>query len=176
MNKLLVLIFLCSATYSFAQHFEGIPSGTERIASSNHQFEKKVLALVNKIRKKRHKKPLKWNESLAHAARYHAMDMAQDKYFEHDTQDLQKNGSHKKVCDSFVRMDKFVDDNVFASAENIQAGADTPEEVVMAWMKSRGHRRNILAKGARYLGVGYIYLEESPYQIYWVQNFGNAKN
>ena len=56
-------------------------------------------------------------------------------------------------------------------AENIAAGADTPEAVVEQWMNSPGHRANILDPELRELGVGYCYEEGSAYGSYWVQLF-----
>jgi uncharacterized protein YkwD len=70
-------------------------------------------------------------------------------------------------------------------AENIAAGHDTAEAVVASWMKSPGHRANILNCSLRELGVGYyaqlddqsnVRLDNGqisgPYRYYWTQDFG----
>lgn len=168
----LVLGILILSSSSYAQDFKGCPTGAEQVSSSNITFEKEVLALVNKERKKRNKKPLKWQENLAHAARYHAKDMAVDGYFEHESHDKLKNGRHKQTCGIFERMAKFLDEKIYPRAENIAVGASTPQEVVNDWMQSKGHRKNILDKEAKYLGIGYIQDSNSEWGTYWVQCFG----
>jgi len=145
------------------------PTGEERVAVVNSTFEKEVLLLTNKERKKKGLKPLEWDETLAYSARYHAKDMAIDNYFDHDSFD-RKGKRLVKVCGIFERIESFI--NYPYLAENISAGRLTPEEVVKAWMKSTGHRKNILNKNMTRLGVGYYYKEDAEYGHYWVQNFG----
>lgn len=57
--------------------------------------------------------------------------------------------------------------------ENIAAGYLTAEEVVDAWMNSEGHRANILSANFKQIGIAATYKEDSEYEIYWVQIFGN---
>ena len=168
----MLFIMMLLPLYFTAQSFKGMPTGKEKIESSRAGFEKEVLALVNKERKKRGRKPLKWNNQLAYAARYHATDMAVDNYFDHPSQDRRRNGSHKTICNVFERMDKFVSNNIFSRAENIAVGEKTPTQVMKDWMSSSGHRRNILDKSAKYIGIGYIEVADSEWGEYWVQSFG----
>lgn len=165
MTKYILLFFLIHQLV-FAQK---CPTGEERVAVVNSTFEKEVLLLTNQERKKRGLKPLEWDETLAYSARYHAKDMAIDNYFDHDSYD--RKGKRKvKVCGIFERIESFI--NYPYLAENISAGRLTPEEVVKAWMKSTGHRKNILNKNMTRLGVGYYIKEDAEYGHYWVQNFG----
>jgi uncharacterized protein YkwD len=53
--------------------------------------------------------------------------------------------------------------------ENIAYGQSSPQAVVDAWMKSDGHRRNILNPDFTYLGVGVA--KSSSGRLYWVQLF-----
>lgn len=55
--------------------------------------------------------------------------------------------------------------------ENIAAGYRTPAAAVNGWMKSEGHRRNILNADYRHVGVGFYYLSGSKYGDHWVQLF-----
>jgi uncharacterized protein YkwD len=57
-------------------------------------------------------------------------------------------------------------------AENLAAGQQTPAAAVSAWMQSPGHRASILSPNLTDTGVGYVYLDGSPYGYYWVQEFG----
>ena len=68
----LILILFCGTL--FAQS----PSGKENIPTSNADFEKEMMSLINAFRKKHSLGALEWNESLAKAARYHAKDMFED--------------------------------------------------------------------------------------------------
>ena len=58
-------------------------------------------------------------------------------------------------------------------AENIAAGQGTPEKVMDNWMKSEGHRANILSDKFNQIGVGCF---ETADVIYWVQLFGNGED
>ncbi|NPD45510.1 MULTISPECIES: CAP domain-containing protein [unclassified Lentimicrobium] len=162
----IILTILFSSSIIFSQN---CPTGEERIESVNSSFEKEVLRLTNKERKKRSLSPVKYDEKLALAARYHAKDMAMENYFEHDSYDREKNRL-RKSCDIFERIGAFANYNYLA--ENISAGQLTPEEVLKAWMKSPGHKKNILNKDMTLLGVGFYENEDSEYGVYWVQNFG----
>ncbi|MCH2021752.1 MAG: CAP domain-containing protein [Saprospiraceae bacterium] len=172
MKYLNLILCLCLPYFVPAQIFKGLPTGKERIESSRKDFEREVLQLVNKERKKRKLKALLWNTQLAYAARYHAKDMATDEYFDHSTKDRLPNGRHKTICDVFERLDKFSEARIFSSAENIAAGENTPKQVMKSWMSSKLHKRNILDKEAKYIGIGYVEIRGSYYEDYWVQCFG----
>ena len=172
MKSIIFLSLFLFPIFLAAQNFKGKPTGSEEIKSSNLAFEKAILDLVNKERKKRRRKPLVWKDALAKSSRYHAKDMAVDGYFDHDFKDKRKRNGHKKVCGVFDRINQFVGTAIFARSENIAVGQMTPEEVMKHWMASKGHRQNILDKDAKYLGVGYIKADGSEWGTYWVQNFG----
>lgn len=57
-----------------------------------------------------------------------------------------------------------------ATGENIAAGQPDAASVVAGWMKSSGHRANILDK--RYTGLGVGFATGSCHRTYWVQIFG----
>lgn len=151
--------------------FVGCATGNENVSSSNLSFEQEVLNLVNIERKKRNLKPLALDENLSRAARYHAKDMAEDDYFNHNTFD-RKNGKLTQVtgCTTFERARKFTT-KYGSRAENISAGQTTPQEVMKTWMNSSGHRSNILNKNYTHIGIGY-YKTSKSYQYYWTQCFG----
>ena len=58
------------------------------------------------------------------------------------------------------------------AGENIASGQQTAEAVVAAWMKSPGHRANILNPHFGHLGVGAV-LNTATGQIYWTQLFSD---
>jgi uncharacterized protein YkwD len=133
-----------------------MPTGKENTPSTWPEAEQQVLKLTNLERKAHGLPPLKWDEDLARAARFHAAHMANHGYFDHDT--WGKSGQ----LECFKRISRFTKKG---SSENIARGQRTPKAVVDSWMKSPGHRANILRKETKTLGVGVC-------GTYWVQNFG----
>jgi uncharacterized protein YkwD len=139
----------------------------EVIGAQNEAFEQQVIDLVNQERSSRGLTLLKYSEGLTRAARYQAADMSQDNYFSHDTKD-RVNDQLKFVCGPWDRIANYYSG---ANGENAAAGYSTPEAVMQGWMKSDGHRSNILNPATRSIGVGF-YQGSDSYRYYWVQDFG----
>ncbi len=59
------------------------------------------------------------------------------------------------------------------AGENIAAGYGTPQDVMVAWMNSDGHRANILNSSFGQVGIGYYTDPNSVYGTFWVQIFTN---
>ncbi len=163
---------LLFASVAIAQSANTLPVGNEKVASSNIIFEQELLVLINKERKKRRLRAVKLQADLTNAARYHAEDMGKQNYFEHSSM-YRTGGKLKELCGPFDRIRQFTKGNVFASSENIAAGQQTPSEVLESWMTSSGHRKNILNKSNKFMGLGYVEVAGSEYGGYWVQIFGN---
>ena len=68
-----------------------------------------------------------------------------------------------------------IEGNWSSVGENIAYGADTPEEVVSMWMKSTGHKKNILSKDYNGVGFGISYhIDKNGNKIkYWCAVFTN---
>ncbi|POM69083.1 SCP-like extracellular protein [Phytophthora palmivora] len=62
-----------------------------------------------------------------------------------------------------------------AIAENVAAGQKNVDAVVNSWMKSPGHRRNILGNYTVF-GAAYAYNRNSKYKHSWAQVFGRGGN
>ena len=120
------------------------------------KFENEVVTLVNNIRVNYGLKPLLINWELARVARYKSTDMHDNKYFSHTSPTY---GSPFEMIRAF---------NIkFSSAgENIAKGYTSPKAVVDAWMKSPGHKANILNESYTQIGVGYV-----KDGNYWTQMF-----
>ncbi|HWD82800.1 MAG TPA: CAP domain-containing protein [Kribbella sp.] len=123
-----------------------------------------MLTLTNQERAKSGCGPLTFDTSLTNAAEEHAADMVDQHYFAHDSLDGRS---------PFDRM-KAAGFRGGSMAENIAVGYSTPAAVVAGWMKSPGHRANILNCGYTVIGIGY-----DPGQVKpdwgngsWVQDFG----
>jgi len=150
----------------FAPTYSGCGGATAPL--TNAAYEQQVVELVNAQRLANGSlPPYKRVETLDDAARYHAVDMAQDDYFEHDTYDRNKQNKLVQVCAWSTRVGAYYSG---VHGENIAAGYSDPASVMNAWMNSPGHRTNILS-GAWEIGVGY-HQGGGGYGVYWVQDFG----
>ncbi len=127
--------------------------------SNASKFVQQVVDLTNKERKKNGLGNLKADSELANVAQIKSEDMVQKDYFSHTSPTY---GS------PFEMMENFGVDYSTA-AENIAMGQRTPNEVVSAWMKSPGHRKNILNKKVTHIGVGIA--NDNSQGIYWTQMF-----
>ena len=137
----------------------------------NANYEQQVLDLVNSERASNGGlPPLKRVDSLDASARYHATDMAQDDYFDHDSYD-RVNGNLQIACGTWDRVLGYYGSNWRYLAENIAAGYATPTDVMDGWMHSDGHRHNILSTDVWEIGIGY-YEGAGTYYRYWGQDFG----
>jgi len=122
-----------------------------------HQYEERVVELVNAERAKAGLKPLAVDMQLCRAARLKAEDMRDKNYFSHTS----------PTYGPFAEMLRKFGITYRTAGENIAAGYRTPEAVVAAWMGSSGHRANILNPNFTHIGVGYA--SGGSYGHYWVQ-------
>jgi uncharacterized protein YkwD len=140
-------------------------------AAVDAQAEEHVFELVNAERRQHGLAELRAAAALADAARLHARDMANDDYVDHDSFD-RSDGRLAKACEWSERVLRFVPDE-HRLAENIAAGASTPQEVVEGWMGSPVHRRNVLGTAFTELGVGYWPGGNAGF--YWVADFAGGQ-
>jgi uncharacterized protein YkwD len=120
-----------------------------------------VVSLTNAQRVRHGCPRLKVNAALTRAAGRHSWDMASRGYFSHTG----RNGSN------FVTRARAAGYR-YAVGENIAWGQPSASAVVNAWMKSPGHRANILNCKARSVGVG---MRRNGRGVpYWTQVFGRA--
>lgn len=103
----------------------------------------------NKIRRDRGLPTFCVDPKLTEAAEAHSQDMIDRDYFSHDT----KGGG------DFAKRIKSYGYNYRTVGENIALGSGTsgsPTSIMKAWMKSPGHKKNILNKSFREIGIGVV--------------------
>ncbi|MFK4069817.1 sigma-70 family RNA polymerase sigma factor [Streptomyces sp. NPDC029674] len=120
-----------------------------------------VVALVNAERAKAGCGAVRSNDKLATAATKHSADMAARDYFDHNSPDGTDPGD--RITAAGYRWSTY--------GENIARGQQTPASVMDSWMKSPGHRANILNCDFKELGVGIHNASGGPW---WTQAFGTA--
>lgn len=118
--------------------------------------EQAVLDLVNDERAAKGCKALVIDDRITTAAQGHSADMAKLGYFSHESKD-------RRTFDMRMRDAGYPK----PGGENIAMGYDTPAAVMDGWMKSQGHRDNILNCSFTAMGVGF-----DEHGNYWTQDFG----
>jgi hypothetical protein len=126
--------------------------------------EAQVVYLGNLARQANGVPPLRWNRQLSAAARWFSWDSVENRpepYCGH--QDSQGNWPGDRAR-AFGYLG-------FAGAENAYCGYVTPQQAIVGWMDSPGHRANLLDPNSREVGIGY-YLRASDNRGYVTQKFG----
>ncbi len=124
-------------------------------------MEKEILVLINKYRAKKKLPPLIEKNIIENAAEQHSSNMAKRRVsFGHGGFDS--------------RLDKLLKaiPGANGGAENVAYGARSAEQVVDMWIKSSGHRKNILGN-YNYTGIGIA--KGSDGTPYYTQIFIKAK-
>jgi uncharacterized protein YkwD len=108
-----------------------------------------TLCLIDRQRTAHGLRPLRDNAALDRSAARHSADMVAHGYFSHDDLSgrIVRSGyrAHRRLC---------------AVGENIAAATGrfaSPAAIVGMWMRSPGHRANILARSFRDSGIGVAY-------------------
>jgi uncharacterized protein YkwD len=125
-----------------------LPEGADpaRIAAS-------TLCLLNGERADAALRPLKENGRLAAAALAHAQDMVAGQYFSHVAPDGRDVVARVQPT-GYLRSG-----SQWTVGENLAWGTGTlgtPRSIVAAWMRSPGHRDNILRASFREIGLGIV--------------------
>lgn len=124
------------------------------------QMQNDVVAGTNAQRVQHGCAPLRTDAKLGTAARVQSNYMAQTGTFSHV-------GSGGSTFATRIRTQGYT----APLAENIAWGYPTATAVVSAWMKSPGHRANILNCNAKAVGVGVIFSAGGT--AYYTEDFGS---
>jgi uncharacterized protein YkwD len=112
-----------------------------------------AVCLINNRRVARGLPRLRINDRLSRAAKWHTHDMVRRSYFGH----VSRRG--RDVVDRLYGARYLGGRFSWAVGENLAWGSGslgTPRKIVQAWMKSPGHRRNMLDRRFREIGIGVI--------------------
>lgn len=146
--------------------FCGLNASAESPAPKQSSEEKRigrVVQLTNEIRVQHGLAPLQVHPALSRSAQWMAQDMVQHNYLRH-TDTLGRSID--------PRLPEFGYSDYREIGENIAGGQLTPEEVVADWMRSPGHRANLLNPNFREIGVAHLAGSQTHFKDYWVQDFG----
>ena len=152
------VVFICTSS-----------NGADNYAS----FKQEFLKLINKTRQQGCNcgdtymppaPPIAWNDGLEQAAKGHAKDMADKKYFSHTSKD--GRGMQTRIIAAGYIFKGF---KSFTAGENIAYGQASIAEVMAGWFKSEGHCRNLMNPNFKEVGV-------AEKDRYWVQDFGGRES
>ena len=130
-------------------------------------LERRTAAEINRIRDARGLSPLRMRAAIAQVARGHSADMAARGYFSHESP---SGGDAARRVRKAGLSFRAVAENIFSVR-----GADDPVDAAVAnWMRSYGHRRNILAPRFNVSGIGVAISGDGVF--YFTQVFLETEN
>lgn len=144
----------------------GLASGREDIASFNKIQERELLNLINEERKALFMSPLKWDENLGRAARYHASDMATQEYFFEESYD-RVDGKLVQVATALDRNGQFYSKNKLQDL-NIASGNLNANEAFIQWITYDDQYDVLFDDSSKKVGIGLVYDASSSFGYYWV--------
>lgn len=132
------------------------------------EVRRRVLAAVNERRTEAGRSPLRADPHLDTAGQSYARELVDGGYFAH----VSRRGKTPEA-----RVEAAGYGPVRLVAENLAKGLFTPEEVVERWMKSPGHRRNLLRAGVTDTGLGVAVGtdEQGEVEVVWDQLFADRR-
>jgi uncharacterized protein YkwD len=123
-------------------------------SASKRTMVRATVCLLNDKRARRGLPSLRLSGRLSRAARAHSRDMARRNYFSHNSL------SGADFIDRIRRSGYLRNARRWTVGENLAWGSGsraTPRAIVRSWMRSHGHRANILDGRFRHIGVGIAY-------------------
>jgi uncharacterized protein YkwD len=136
----------------------GAASKPARTLAAADQLESQVLAELNKIRRQHGLTPLRLSRPLSAAADAHSRAMGTLGFFDHDSRD---GSEFWKRVQRFYGPDGYktwsVGENLLWSSGTLSASA-----ALKLWMRSPGHRRNILTARWREIGLSALKVSSAP--------------
>jgi uncharacterized protein YkwD len=148
LRRVLLLAGLVSALpLACRTHNPAYGSGLARVSpsESTSRFEKEMFSRLNSDRAEHGLPALKWDPRLADIARYHSNDMMQNDFFGHTSPNT---GTLDNRLVRAAYLAEVGRENV-AIAPDVQVGQDN-------FLKSPGHRANILSNDVTHVGIGIV--------------------
>ncbi|MGY2067815.1 CAP domain-containing protein [Blastococcus sp. SYSU DS0619] len=134
------------------------PSGDD--GEAEERMAREILDRVNAEREARDLAPLEWNDELAQVARAWSEQMAENDLLEH--QDVREVLDREEL-DGFTG----IGENIFTASGPVPAGV-----AHVGWMRSDGHRVNVLNPGWDRIGIGVFCAPDGS--VWATQQFGRT--
>lgn len=124
--------------------------------TTKKSYQEELICYVNQERRKNGLNELKLDSTLNSYASIRAKEI--EKKFDHTR-------PNNKLFNSIIKI------NYSTAGENIAAGQYSAKKVFDAWMNSPGHKKNMLCKDYKKMGIALYQDIESEYVYYWAQLF-----
>jgi uncharacterized protein YkwD len=152
------LLALALASAIAASDSPAAPPARSDATAGMADLEAAIVRRINDVREARGLEPLRAHRRLAAAADSHSRDMGRRGYFEHESAD---GTAFWRRIRRFYGSRGFrswtVGENLLWATDHIGAAF-----AVRQWMKSRPHRKNILSRAWREVGIGAAYFASAP--------------
>ena len=122
-----------------------------------------AIAAMNAERKAAGLAPVRENRALTRAAQGHACDSARRDKMSHVGSDGSKLATR-------IKREGY---RFSIAAENVGYGFRSPQSAIGWWMTSPPHRKNILTRGFREVGIGIAY--SAGNRVHWVMDTAASK-
>ena len=132
------------------------------------EVEAQIVVLTNRERAKLALPPLESDDTLVLVSRGHSEEMARLNYFEHESPTPGLKEPWDRANKAGVDSDEFGENLFFSEGHSATKLAKL---ALTAWMKSPGHRANLLSPNFTRVGIG---LARHNKQIYVTQMFSAA--
>ena len=150
MRRLAVLV-CCASTLAVTAPAASARTACAGVSQTIQQLgatasRRATLCALNRERAARHLRALRLDTRLTHAAQGHSADMVAKRYFAHGD----FGGRIRRSGWTRHRRSWTIGENLAYGTD----GAATPAAIVAAWMRSAGHRANILEGRFHWIGIG----------------------
>jgi|RhiMethySRZTD1v2_1073278.scaffolds.fasta_scaffold01686_20 uncharacterized protein YkwD len=152
------VVLFCSIIVCIPAHAEAPEMRRAEVA----RVAAEVVDLTNVERADRGRGPLRTNPRLMRAAQMHAEQMARAQRMAHDLPRAAYPHTEDRLLAARYHWQMY--------GENVAFGQPSAREALRSWMRSSGHRRNILEADYTELGTGYAV--DRAGRPYFVQVFG----
>lgn len=143
----------------------GVAGPAQAARVTLNDYEQLTLRLINQERAKRSLPLLSLNAKLTAAARAHSADMGERQYFAHTSPSGRT--FRERIVKSSYTLDGY---RAWRLGENLAWGAGLsayPSEMVRRWMASARHRKVLLTRAFRAVGIG---------AVLWQDGYGDVEN
>jgi uncharacterized protein YkwD len=138
----------------------GVTLDALSLTSSLRQQEAQILTATNKFRAQNRLGTLRTNRILQRVAQAHSANMARQEKLDHVLNGL---GPAQRVTRAGYRFALVAENVAFASFLNVNS-------IMQGWIRSPGHRRNLLERSATEIGIGAA--RSAAGNWYYTQVFG----
>lgn len=154
----IALVALVAASTPAGVRADALQAKPRHAAASLSGYEHNLLQVVNATRADWGRAPLAVSAGLTAAAELHTARMVRGGFFEHEAPG---EGAFWHRIERFYPSRGY---GYWAVGENLAYGSPgiEPDEAVREWLASPGHRRSLMSKAWREVGIAAVHVESAP--------------